>query len=216
MLNFGIKQHQFVAFWVEREVLEFSRTAIQTHKFAFLTKYTCKLVHNTTVYTDIFMLCSLSGESQIPFGNFIVTKKVIKRKCETTLQSSRRRHSCTKWYISVESSIETLNIHTEGLHFLHNSINVSCPRSARTYGVVNLKFYAILKVNRVAHDCISTIRAYLCHNTFIYSSWEDETSVIVSMLTNKIDTTWRHINVTSFAIKMLDEAASYFFNIHSL
>ena len=34
------------------------------------------------------------------------------------------------------------------------------------------------------------------------------------MLSDKIDTSWRLIDITCFAVEMLDEAASYEFDIH--
>ena len=52
--------------------------------------------------------------------------------------------------------------------------------------------------------------------TFIDSTWEHETTIVVGVLTNQVNTSGRCIYVTSLSIKVLDEAASYKFNVHKL
>ena len=53
-----------------------------------------------------------------------------------------------------------------------------------------LELYTVLEVDRVAHNCVCTVRANLCHDALVYCTREYEATVIVGMLANKIDTSW--------------------------
>jgi ATP-binding cassette subfamily B protein len=55
-----IQKNELVANWLEGEIFELAAAAIETHEATLLTEYTCKLVHDTAVYTTVvvFFCCS--------------------------------------------------------------------------------------------------------------------------------------------------------------
>ena len=161
------------------------------------------------------MLSCLTSQYEIPLRNLVVAEEIVQSKSEAALKSSRRRHASTERYITIECCIETFNVNTQCLHFLADTIDVACPRSTRTLRIIHLEFYTVFQVDRVEHYCICAVRTNLCHNTLIYCTWEYESTIVVGVLTDKVDAAWRHINITCFTIKVLDEAASYFFDIHN-
>ena len=66
VLNLRVEQYELVSLRIEWEVFEFAATAVKAHKFPLLTKYTCELIHDTTVDTDVVVLCSLTCECHVP------------------------------------------------------------------------------------------------------------------------------------------------------
>ena len=160
------------------------------------------------------MLCCLSCKYHVPFAYLIVSKQVIQRTSETTLHCSRRTHAGSKRYVSGKSDVETLYIYAKKPEFLYDTIDKPCPCGIWSLRVIYLELYPILEVYGVSHHGVSAIRSDLCHYTTVHGSREYIAPIIVSMFSNEIYSAWRMINITSPTIKMLDETASYKFNIH--
>ena len=88
MLHYRVEQHETVAIGLEGEVFELARTAVETHQTACLTEDRGELVHDTTVYTAVVMLGSLTSENHIPLTDLIVAKDVVQTTGEAALHSS--------------------------------------------------------------------------------------------------------------------------------
>ena len=75
----------------------------------------------------------------------------------------------------------------------------------------------ILQVDGVGTDgALGSVGTHFGHDAFVNGTWEYETTVVVGVLTNEVNTTRRGIDVAGLAIEVLDEATSYEFNVRKL
>ena len=81
-----VYKYQFVAFGVEWVVFKFTTAAVKTHEASCFTVYAGELVHDTAVYTDVFVFCTLSNAGQLHLFDFVVAPKVVKGKCINTFK----------------------------------------------------------------------------------------------------------------------------------
>ena len=162
------------------------------------------------------MFGGLSGKHHVPFRHFVVAEEVVQCKGKAALEGCARRHACTERHVTIECCVEALDIYAEALHLLHDAIDITCPACARALRVVNLELYAVFKVDGVEHDGVCAVGADFGHDAFVYCTGEDETAVVVGVFANEINSAGRHVDVSGLTVEMLDEATSYFFNIHKL
>ena len=160
------------------------------------------------------MFSSLTYFSQFKFVDFTFTEQFIQCESICTFQSSRRRHTCTQRHIAGESGIESFHVYATFDHFTAYTENVSCPACTGSILFVQTKFYIIFQVDRISSYFVSAVRFDFSKHTFVYSSGEYESTVVVSMFANQVDTTRRGIYKSCSSIKMLNEATSYVFYIH--
>ena len=160
------------------------------------------------------MFSCLTSENDIPFADLVVGKEVVESATETAFQSSRRTHSCTERHIAGECHVEALDIDTEETELLYHAIYEASPLCRWSLWIVDLELYLILEVDGIGNDGICAVRTHLSHHTLCNSTWKDEASVIVGMLANEIDASWRMVDVACKTVKMLYETTSYEFNIH--
>ena len=136
------------------------------------------------------MFCSLPCQCNIPFRNLVISKQIIQSTAKTTFHSSRRAHTSTERNITSKGYIKSFYINTKCFKLLNHTIDESCPCSAWTFWIVYLKFNSVFQVYRVTHYSICSVRSYFCHDTLIYGTREYETSIIICMFTNEINTSW--------------------------
>ena len=214
VLHLGVHQEELVALWIEREVLELAATAVQAHQFSFLSEDTGKLIHDTAVYAHVLVLCRLSGKCHVPLGDLVVAEEVVQRVGEATLQCGRRGHARSQGHVAIEGGVESLHVHTQGLHLLHDAIDIACPSSAGAFGIVHLEFHAVFQVNGVKHYRVEPVGAHLGHDALVYRSGKYESPVVVCMLANEINAAGRHVDIARLAVEMFHETASYIFYVH--
>ena len=78
-----------------------------------------------------------------------------------------------------------------------------------------MEINTVLQVDGVGHDgVLCTVDAHLCHDAFVDCSGEYETTVVVGVLTDEVNTSWRCIDTACLTVEMLDETTSYFFNCY--
>ena len=156
------------------------------------------------------MLCGLTGEYHIPLRNLVVAKEVVEATGEATLHSGAARHASSEGHIAGESNVKTLDGHTEFSHFQGNAIDVASPGSTGACRIVEVEIYTVFEVNGIGHDSVlCVVDAHLCHNGFVNSSGKYETTVIVGVLANEVDTSRRGIYIASLTIEVFDETTSY-------
>ena len=139
------------------------------------------------------MFCSLANFSQFKFIYFVFTEQFVQCESIRTFQSGRRRHTCTQRHITCESSIESLHINATFNHFTAYTENISCPAGAWSIFFIQTKFYIILQVDRVSLYFVSTVRFDFSNHPFVYRSRKNESTVVVSVFTDQVDTARRSI-----------------------
>lgn len=72
----------------------------------------------------------------------------------------------------------------------------------------------VLQVDGVDVAGLLSVGPDLSHDALLHSAREHETAVVVGVLTDKVDSSRRCIDITGHSIKVLDETASYEFNFH--
>ena len=189
MLHLAVQQHQAIAIGLEGEVLELAAAAVEAHQTASLAEDRGELVHDTAVDAAVVVLGSLSGEHHIPLRDLVLAEDVVQTAGEAALHSGTRRHTCTKGHVASKGDVEALDGNAELLELLSDAVDIACPRSLGAGRIVELEVYTILQVDSVGHHGIfSTVGAHLGCDALVDSTWEDEATIIVGMLTNEVDT----------------------------
>ena len=161
------------------------------------------------------MLSSLSGKYHVPLRNLVVAKEVVQTTGEAALHSGAGRHTGTEGHIASKGNVETLDGNTQLLEFLGDTIDITCPRSLGACRVAELEVHTVFQIDGVCHYGIfRTIDTHLGGDTLVNCTGEYESSVIVGVLTNQVNTSRRGVNITCLSVKVLDEAASYKFNVN--
>ena len=91
MLYAGVEQNELVAVLcrIEREILEFHRTAVEPHQMTLLSEYRCELVHNSAVHSAVVVLCALADSGKFEFV-YSVAEEFVECECECTFKSCGR------------------------------------------------------------------------------------------------------------------------------
>ena len=216
MLYARVQQHKFVSLGIERIVLKLTAAAIQAHQLSCLSEDACKLVHDTAVHATVVVLRSLSCQYDVPFAYLVLSEEVVQSAGEAALHSSRRRHTGSEGNITCKGNVVSFYGNTQFLHLLRDTVDISCPACTWPVGIAKLEVHAVLQVDGVSHDGIfRSVGTHFCHNATVNGAWENEATIIVRMLANQVDTSWRMIDFSSLPVKMLDESASYEFNFHN-
>ena len=160
------------------------------------------------------MFCSLTHFSQFKLIYLVFTEQFVQCESICTFQSSRRRHTCTQRHITCESSIESLHVNATFDHFTAYTENVSCPACTGSILFVQTKFYIIFQVDRISSYFVSAVRFDFSNHPFIYRSRKNESTVVVSVFANQVNTSRRGIYKSCSTIEMFNEATSYVFYIH--
>ena len=163
------------------------------------------------------MLSSLSGKYEFPLTYLVVAKEVVETEGEATLHCCTRRHTCSKGYITGKGDVETLDIGSTLAHLERYTIDVACPRSARTVGVGELEVYTVFQVNGISHHCIfRAVGTNLGNDALVYCSREYVAPVVIGMFTDEVDASWRGIDVSRLAVEVLDKATSHKIDVHHI
>ena len=80
-----------------------------------------------------------------------------------------------------------------------------------TLAVIKTELYIVLQVDGVCPDRACAIGLKLGHDTLLYGAGEHETTVVVGVLTDKVDATGGSIYGTCRAVEVLDKTTSYIF-----
>ena len=139
------------------------------------------------------MFCCLTHFSQFKFIYFVFTEQFVQCESIRTFQSSRRRHTCTQRHITCKSSIESLHVNATFNHFTAYTENISCPAGTWSILFVQTKFYIVFQVDRVSFNLISTVWFDFSNHAFVYGSRKYESTVVVSVFADQVDTARRSI-----------------------
>ena len=142
MLYDRIEQYESVTFGLEREILIFQRTAIQSYQMTGFTEHRSKLVHNTAIYTTIVMLGSLSDFSQFEFVDATV-EHIVQSESISTLQCSRRRHTCTQRNIAGKCCIKSGYFTASFNNLAAHTEYITSPAGTGSVFLVQSKLYII-------------------------------------------------------------------------
>ncbi len=147
VLHARVQQHELVAFGVEGEILELTRTAVQTHQLAGLSEDAGELVHDAALHAHVVVFRGLTGEHDVPLGNLVVAEKVVQTAGEAAFHGCRRRHSRSEGHVASESDVVAFHGHAELLHFERDTVDVASPRCTRTLSVVEIEIDAVFQVD---------------------------------------------------------------------
>ena len=158
------------------------------------------------------MLCCLTCKCELEFLNFVVAKQIVQGASKATLKGSRGGHTCAKRHITGKGGIETFYRNSEFHHLTADSENEAEMSCCWTFFIVEREFSIIFQVDRISADFACSIGFNFSNYTLFYGTGEYETTVIVGVFTNDIDTAGRSIYRTRSAIEVLQETTSYIFN----
>ena len=216
MFHYRINQYQAVALRIEREILVFQRTAVQTNQTTLLAKYRSELIHDTAVHTAIVVLGRLTYLSQLELVNLVVTEQIVQCVGISALQGCGRGHTCSQRNVTGKSGIETFDLNATLDHLTANTEDITCPAGAGSILFVQAKLYIVLQVDGICLYCIGTVGLDFGNHTFIYRTGEYETTVVVGVFTDEVNTSGRSINSSSCSVKVFNETASYVIYIHDI
>lgn len=209
MLYAGIDEDKSVALRVPGEILEFAAAAVKAHEVAGLTVAGGELVHDAAVYADVFMLGSLSDFGQGHAVNVAFTEEIVHSEGKTAFKCCGAGHTGTEGNIAGKGTIEALDRYAECHHFAADAEDVAEVHGAGPLLIVEGKLCVVLQVNRVgAHDTC-TVGLDFSYHTLLDCAGENETAIIVGVLTDEVDTAGRGINITGSAVEVFDETAAY-------
>ena len=185
MFHHRVYQHDLISFRIKRNIFVFQRTTIQTDQVSFFPEYRSKLVHNTTFHTAIIMFGSLSYFCQFKLIDTQI-KYLIQGKSKRTFQRCRRRQTCPQRNISREGRIKTFDFSSTFNYFAHDTEDITSPAFFRSVFLIHTELRIFIKIDCKSPNYILPIRFYLSQHTFINSSRQNKTSVIIGMFSNQI------------------------------
>ena len=200
---------------IEREILEFHRTAIQTHEIAGLSEYRSELVHDAAFHAAVVVLGALTDSRKLELVDS-EAEKLVKSECECAFKGSRRGHSCSKRNITGENCVEAAYIAASFLDLTAHTENVACPALCRHVFFCKSEFAVLIKIESECTYCICAVCLDLSHHPFIDCSGEDESSVVVGMLADEVDTSCRGKEFTFCLEKGLEFFSYSGFHIFSI
>ncbi len=139
------------------------------------------------------MLRCLTGKHHVPFRDRTM-EEIVQPKCKTTLQRCRRRHTCAQRYIAGKNGIKTFHIHAALDQFAGDTIDEAETGCLGTLGVIDRPFGIVLQIHRIGANSVRTVRTDDRHDTLLHRTREDETAIIIRVLTDEVDTTGRSID----------------------
>ena len=135
------------------------------------------------------MLGSLSGKHHIPLRNLVLAEDVVQTAGEAALHSGTRRHTGSQGHVAGKGNVETLDGNAKFLELLGDTIDIACPRSLGAVGVAEFEVHTVLQVDGISHNGVfSSISSHFCSDTLVDGAREDESAVVIGMLTNQVDT----------------------------
>ena len=164
-----VDEYHFITDRIERDILVFERTAIETNQMTRFPEDRGKLIHYTALYTAIVMFGCLTY-----FGQFELidtqTEYVVQCKRKSAFESRRRRQTRPQRHVARESRIETSDFTAAFRDFPHDTEDITGPTLCRFIFFVHTEFGIFVEIDRVGADNILAVRLDFGQNTFIDST----------------------------------------------
>ena len=159
------------------------------------------------------MLCGLADLGQVKLVDLVV-EQVVDGVGESALKGSGRRQTRSQRNVSREHGVKTLDL-TAALHSLTaDTKDVACPLLLRLILFLQAKFNIFIIVNRESLDFPCAIDFDLGHDATVDRARENISSIVVSVLTDEVDTTRRGENFAFRAEESAEFLSDSGFHFH--
>ncbi len=192
MLHPRVDKHKLVAVELEGEILELTRAAVEAHQIVLLAVAACELVHDAAVHAAIVVLRALTDTGQLHAVELIVVEQIVERKCKAALQSSRRRQAGTQRHIAGEHGVEALHLAAALDDLAAHAEHVARPLLLGSVLLVQTEFSRRVKVDRIQLHAVCAVGAYLGHDSLVNGAREYESTVVIGVLADEIETSRSH------------------------
>ena len=159
------------------------------------------------------MLGRLADACQLELVDLVIIIDVIQRKGESRLQRRRRRHARSEGHVTREGRIEALNLTAALLDLACHAEDITCPRCCGFVLLAQAELGIVIQIDGIGADFVRTVGAYLSYDALVDGTREYESAIVVGMLSYKVYTTRRCVNV-AFGSKLLGKLLSYQFDVH--
>ena len=172
-------------FRIEREVFEFHRTAVKSDEIAGLSEYRSELVHDSALHAAVIVLCALTDARKLELVDSEV-KEIIEGISESAFKSCRRRHSCSERNVTGKNSVESGNLSASLDDLAAYSEDIACPALMWSILLIKSEFAILIKVESKSMHLISAVKLDLGNHSLVDSTWEYESSIVISMFSDKV------------------------------
>ena len=160
------------------------------------------------------MFRALADLSQLELVD-VVPEQLVDSESERALKRGGRRKAGAKGNISGENAVETLDFATSFDGLPADTEDVTSPLLFRLVLFFEAKLGTLVIVNRESPDFVCPVGLDLCHYTAINCSREHITTVVVGVLTDKIDSSGRGKNLTLGLVQGLEFFPDSGFHVHN-
>ena len=133
------------------------------------------------------MFCALADAGKLEFVNSVV-ENLVECKCECALKCSGRRHSCSERNVTGENCVESLDLSASLDGLSANSEHISCPTLNRCVLLPESEFAVLVEIKCESLHLVGAVEPDFRHNSLVNGAREHESSVVVGVFTDEIDT----------------------------
>ncbi len=188
VLDGRVDEHQTVAvrLGVEREVAELHRAAVETHQVSGLAEDRGELIHYAAVDAAVVVFGRLAYARQLEAVD-AQREELVECIGERRFERCRRRHAGAQRHIARECRIETGDAAAAFLYLAAYAEYIACPALRGRILLAESELGIVVEIDRHGPYAVGAVGAYLGHHALVYGAGEDEASVVVGVLADKVD-----------------------------
>ena len=203
VLHAGIDEHQLVSFGIEREILVLQSLAVEADEAALLAEAGGELVHDAAVDTAVVVLRHLAYLCKFELV-YTVLVDVLDGKCKCALKSRRRRQSGSEGNVSRKHGVESGHLAALLDGLAADSEDVAGPGLGRLVLLIEAELHLFVIVKGESSHPVGPVDFDFRYDAAVDGSGEDISSVVVGVLTDKVDTAGGSVLDTAFTEKVFE------------
>ena len=212
VLHARIDEHQPVALRIEREVGVLQRAAVQPDQVALLAEHRGELVHDAAVHAAVVVLGGLADLRQLELVD-AAAAEVVQREGVGRFQRRRRGHARSQRHVARENRVETADRPAALADLAADAENIPRPALGRLVRLLEAELRRFAQIERIGAHTIRTVEPDGRHDALVHGSGEDETSVVVGMFADQIDTPRRGEQHGARTVKLFEFLAGFLFHL---